>query len=102
VGVSKPSERWHKLDLGCAELNLLNLEHPDIHQRVIAEIDEGVDVYYDERWKATEHFGRLLYSRRDLVEGKSVLILGAGVGLEQMSGQLWYCCESQGSTVVPP
>jgi predicted nicotinamide N-methyase len=66
------------------DLDLLNLEHPDIHRRVIAEIAAGVDVYYDERWKATEHFGRLLYSRRDLVEGKTVLILGAGVGLETL------------------
>jgi predicted nicotinamide N-methyase len=82
LGISSQAERWHTLDLGGAELCLLDLEHSDIHQRVIAEIDTGVDVYYDERWRATEQFGRLLYSRPDLVEGKSVLILGAGVGLE--------------------
>ena len=61
---------------------MINLEHPEIHQRVIAEIDVGVDVYYDRRWKATEVFGRLLYTRPELVSGKSVLIIGAGAGLE--------------------
>ena len=75
-------DKWESLDLGGGNLELINLEHPEINQRVIAEMDAGIDVYYDRRWKATEEFGRLLYVRPELVSGKSVLILGAGAGLE--------------------
>ena len=82
MGVAGTSRRWHTINLGGDDLKLLNLEHPDIHNRVIAEIEAGVDVYYDRRWEATEQFGRLLYARSEIVAGKSVLILGAGVGLE--------------------
>ena len=46
------------------------------------EIDAGIDVYYDRRWKATERFARLLYEQPSLVSDKRILILGAGAGVE--------------------
>lgn len=82
MGVAEPTGLWYSQDIGGTTIQLFNLDHPDIHTRVIAEIDAGIDVYYDSRWEATEQFGRLLLSRQDLVREKSVLIAGAGVGLE--------------------
>ena len=82
MGLNASVDLWHEIDLGQKQIKVLNLEHPDVESRVVAEIDAGVDVYYDNRWEATESFGRLLYDRPELVAGKSVLIVGAGVGLE--------------------
>ena len=73
---------WYKRNLGGSDLALINIEHPSIHRRVMAEIDAGIDVYYDRRWEATERFGELLHRDPALVAGKRVLILGAGAGLE--------------------
>jgi predicted nicotinamide N-methyase len=82
LGVATSTDLWYELEIADELIQLMNLEHPEVHRRVIAEIDAGIDVYYDSRWKATEQFGRLLFDQPELVAGRSILIVGAGVGLE--------------------
>jgi len=75
-------DRWHTVKLEGHSVQLLNLDHPSVREPVIGDIDVGIDVYDDSRWKATKQFGRLLYDQPEWVAGKSVLVVGAGVGLE--------------------
>ena len=75
---------WTWLDLDGERFELLNLDHPEVAAEIIAEMKAGVDVYYDNRWRATELFARHLQANPDLVSNKDVLVLGAGVGLETL------------------
>ena len=63
---------------------LLNLDHPDIAARVLGDIDAGIAVYYDSRWDLTTRFCHFLLAHPAWVAGRSVLVLGAGVGLETL------------------
>ena len=70
-------------------LKILNLDHPDIETIVLDEIDSGVDVYYDTRWKITDAFCQFLIKQQELIRNLSVLVLGAGIGMETLViGQL--------------
>lgn len=60
----------------------LDLDHPEIVREVTRDMDDGIAVYYDRRWGLTERFCRFLLERPALVEGRTVLVAGAGVGLE--------------------
>lgn len=62
----------------------MNLEHPTVESRVIAEIEAGIDVYYDRRWTATAVLTDWLGQHRDCFAAKRILILGAGVGAETL------------------
>lgn len=53
-----------------------------MERRILDEMGAGVRVYYDRRWEATEIFGNWVLDHRTWIEGKRVLVLGAGVGLE--------------------
>jgi len=82
-------KRWLPISIGNETYDLLNLKHPDFNRRVMAEMDNGVDVYYDRRWRATEIFSRWLLDNPETVAGKRVLALGVGIGLETLPlGQL--------------
>ena len=50
----------------------------------MAEMEAGVDVYYDRRWGATAILTNWLGEHRELFEGKKVLALGVGVGEESL------------------
>ena len=63
-------------------MRTLNLDHPEVVAKVIEEIDAGVDVYYDNRWEATECFCRFFLEEPHWVRDLRVLVLGAGVGME--------------------
>lgn len=76
------AERWQKEKVGGEEFELLNLEHPTVEKQVIAEMEAGVDVYYDRRWSATAVLTDWLGENRELFSGKDVLVIGAGVGAE--------------------
>ncbi|HSR41457.1 MAG TPA: hypothetical protein VLL48_04790 [Longimicrobiales bacterium] len=72
----------------------LDLGHPEIEARILEEISAGVDVYYDRLWPFTRAFCRTLLRQPDLVAGRDVLVVGAGVGLEavvvgRMGGRPW-------------
>lgn len=75
---------WIREEVGGVEFSLMNLEHPRVDARVIAEIEAGVDVYYDRRWTATGVLTDWLGHHRELFENKRILILGAGVGAETL------------------
>jgi predicted nicotinamide N-methyase len=81
VAQSSPS-RWTSLKIADETFQLMNMDHPEVEERILQEMRQGVAVYYDRRWGATEIFGRWLLEHREWMEGKRVLALGAGVGLE--------------------
>lgn len=70
------------VDLGKRTYQALNLDHPEIVREVTRDMDDGVAVYYDRRWGLTERFCRFVLDRPELVDGRTVLVAGAGVGLE--------------------
>lgn len=70
--------------MGDQKYDLMNLDHPYVEKRVIAEMEQGVDVYYDTRWEITEVLTRWLSENVDTYADKKVLILGAGVGAETL------------------
>lgn len=75
---------WIPVEMGGETYDTLNLDHPDVVAAVLSEINAGIEVYYDRRWAATEAFCRYLISHPTWVEGKSVLVLGAGMGMETL------------------
>jgi predicted nicotinamide N-methyase len=66
------------------QFHLLNLDHPQIETTILHEIDAGIDVYYDRRWEITEVFCRFLIEHRELINNLTVLVLGAGIGMESL------------------
>lgn len=80
--MSEPESRWIPVDLNGRTFHALDLEHEDVGRRVLREIRSGVDVYYDRRWSLTGTFCRFLMERPELLEGRTVFVAGAGVGLE--------------------
>jgi predicted nicotinamide N-methyase len=70
--------------MGPYTLFVLNLDHPEIEAAIIKEIESGVDVYYDRRWEITKDFCQFLIEQPHWVEDRSVLVLGAGIGMETL------------------
>lgn len=77
--------RWLPLSLAGEDFEILDLRDPAIERRILAEMDAGVDVYYDRRWTATERFSRWLLDHPETLRGKNVLALGVGIGLETLA-----------------
>ena len=73
---------WLPVDLAGCHIASLNLKHPSVVDQVGDDIAAGTDVYYDRRWPVTERFCRFLLANPAWVADKTVLVLGAGVGLE--------------------
>jgi predicted nicotinamide N-methyase len=48
------------------------------------DIDSGTDVYYDQRWPETELFCHYLQAHPQWLLDRSVLVLGAGMGMETL------------------
>lgn len=70
------------VSLGGRTFQALDLDHPAVLDRVTREMRAGVEVYYDRRWGLTETFCAFLLEHPDLLAGRTVLVAGAGVGLE--------------------
>ncbi|MGJ8724842.1 MAG: hypothetical protein ACSHYB_09825 [Roseibacillus sp.] len=77
-------EKWTKEKVGGEEFRLLNLDHSSVEKRVLAEMEAGIDVYYDRRWGATAVLTDWLGAHREVFENKKVLALGVGVGEESL------------------
>lgn len=77
---------WLSYEIHGAELcfDLLNLDHPRVEARILQEMASGVDVYYDRRWETTALLAQKLAQNPDWIANKSVLVLGAGIGLETL------------------
>jgi predicted nicotinamide N-methyase len=75
---------WTHIKLNNHDFSLLDLDHPEIEALILAEIDSGVDVYYDRRWKVTETFCRFLLREQEWLSNRLVLVIGAGIGMETL------------------
>jgi predicted nicotinamide N-methyase len=75
---------WQPVQIRDEDYRLLNLEHPSIEQRILAEMERGIDVYYDRRWAATDVLADWLVGNRDWLRGRRILVIGAGVGAETL------------------
>ena len=75
---------WLKHTVGGTEFDVLNLDHPDVETRVMAEMAAGVAVYYDTRWQSTTVFSDWIGDNPDFFRRKRVLAIGAGVGFENL------------------
>ena len=79
-----PPRLWSTYTLAGHHFQLLNPDHPEVATRVLGDLDAGIAVYYDSRWDLTTQFCRFLLAHPTWVAGRSVLVLGAGVGLETL------------------
>lgn len=70
--------------IGPHRYSLMNLAHPRVDAEVIAEMESGLEVYYDRRWGITAVLTDWLAAHPEIMNGKRVLILGAGVGAETL------------------
>jgi predicted nicotinamide N-methyase len=75
---------WSPYALAGQRFQLLNPDHPEIATRVLGDLDAGIAVYYDSRWDLTTRFCRFLLTHPAWIVGRSVLVLGAGIGLETL------------------
>ena len=75
---------WQDMKVGPYAFDLLDLDHPDVEAAILDEIDAGMDVYYDRRWEVTGVFCKFLLYHPEWVAGRSVMFLGAGVGVESL------------------
>lgn len=71
-----------RTEIGGQNYFLLDLDDKAVERRIIADMDAGVDVYYDRRWEVTDLLTAWLEDHHEVYEGKRVLVLGAGVGAE--------------------
>lgn len=76
--------KYRSVTIGTAQYDLLDLDQKAVERRIIADMESGVDVYYDRRWEVTDYLTAWLESHHDVYEGKRVLVLGAGVGAETL------------------
>ena len=70
--------------IGSETFALMELKHPQVEQEIIAEMSQGIDVYYDRRWATTGVLTEWFAQNTDLFLGKRVLIIGAGIGAKTL------------------
>jgi hypothetical protein len=75
---------WLPQEVAGRRFQVLNLDHPHIAAYVMEDLDTGVQVYYDQRWQVTHRFCHFLLAEPAWVTDRTVLVLGAGVGLETL------------------
>lgn len=80
--------------IGRETFALMNLNHPRVEKEIMAEMSQGIDVYYDCRWEITAVLTEWLSKNINLFRDKRVLILGVGVGAETLilgrhAGHIW-------------
>jgi predicted nicotinamide N-methyase len=75
---------WLPLEIAGRRFQVLNLDHPHITAHVMEDMGRGIQVYYDRRWQVTTRFCRFLLAEPVWVADRTVLVLGAGVGLETL------------------
>ena len=81
---TSPLPLWEPVTLAQQRFQLLNLDHPEVGSQIWRDLDAGVRVVYDRRWDVTTRFCRFLLTQPQWITERSVLILGAGVGLETL------------------
>lgn len=78
------SPLWSPITCGVHHFQRLNLDHPQITAHVLGDIEANIDVYYDRRWAITDRLCQFLLAEPLWVADQTVLVLGAGVGLETL------------------
>ncbi len=76
--------KYIRKQIGEYEYSLLDLDQKMVERRIIADMDAGVDVYYDHRWEVTDLLTDWLENHHEVYARKRVLVLGAGVGAETL------------------
>ena len=75
---------WHQRVLAGQHFQLLNIDHPEVDACILGDMEAGVAVTYDRHWDVTTRFSRFLLTQPAWVADRTVLVLGAGVGLETL------------------
>jgi hypothetical protein len=75
---------WQPLAIAGRCFQVLNLDHPRVAAHVMDDISTGLQVYYDRRWQITARFCHFLLAAPAWTADRTVLVLGAGVGLETL------------------
>jgi SAM-dependent methyltransferase len=75
---------WQPLNIAGRHFQVLNLDHPHVAAQVMDDLDTGMQVYYDQRWQVTMRFCHFLLAEPVWVSDRTVLVLGAGVGIETL------------------
>ena len=76
--------KYLKTTIGKTDYQLLDLDQKEVEKRIIDDMEDGVDVYYDRRWEVTDYLTTWLDNNRGVYADKRVLVLGAGVGAETL------------------
>ena len=76
---------WTRTRLGAHAVEVLDLEHPTVAERILPDIGAGTKVYYDRRWRVSRRFAEHLCEHPSLTRDRRVLVLGCGVGLEALA-----------------
>src|SRR5262245_36545928 len=79
-----PLRLWSTCTLAGNHFQLLNPDHPEIAAHVLADLAACIAVYSASRWDLTTQFCRFLLAHPAWISGRSVLVLGAGIGLETL------------------
>lgn len=82
--IAQPSDLWISSTVAGRSFEVLNPDHPAVAERVLRDMKTGVAVYYDTRWSTTDAFCCFLSGAPQWVADKTVLVLGAGIGLETL------------------
>lgn len=80
--MTAPKLRFTSVELEGHTFEALDLDHKGAADRIMDEMRSGVAVFYDTRWGLTNTFCGFLLRYPELVRGRTVLVAGAGVGLE--------------------
>jgi hypothetical protein len=75
---------WQQLAIADRHFQVLNLDHPHVAAQVMGDIETGIQVYYDRRWQVTTRFCHFLLAEPAWTADRTVLVLGAGIGLETL------------------
>lgn len=73
---------WQTYSLMGQDFQLLNVDHPWVAAQAMRDLAAGIPVYYDQRWDVTTRLCQFLLTTPSCLAGRSVLVLGAGMGLE--------------------
>lgn len=74
--------KYEVSQIGSDDYLLLDLDQREVELKVMADMDAGVEVYYDRRWEVTASLTSWLEDHHAVYAGKRVLVIGAGVGIE--------------------
>ena len=76
---------WQEVKIGSRRFDLLDLNHARVATEIIAEIDAGVEVYYDRRWRVSFSLATFLLAHPEVITARTLLVIGCGIGIEGLA-----------------